>query len=334
MTSNGDSTPDHAGGPEPVVSVILLTYNHEPFIAESLYGILNQQTDFDVELFITEDCSTDATMSVIEEVQAATGAAWTLMRTPKNECSNRLWRQALDAARGEFIATLDGDDYWTDPHKLARQVALLRGRPDCSMCFHDVDKLDQATGAIVETTSFGTAELNRCDLILGNHVPGCSPLIRRSALADLPPSYDDAEFGDWPLYLEATAHGPAVGVGAVMGVYRLHNGGIWTGTSVERRERQRLSFLDALPADLRADCRDAWRASRGYAMREIATALVEQGRNGEARRMAVRSIAMPGLHGYGRRQSLRIVERALPSSVRRAIAAVARLRPRRTRSTG
>ena len=141
MIGEGSRGPD-----APVVTVILLTYNHEQYIAEALLGILAQQTDFGVEIIITEDCSTDGTIDAIEAVRSTNGASWTVLRSPRNECSNRVWRRALDVARGEFIATLDGDDYWTDPNKLARQVEFLRSRPDCSMCFHDVVKLDQTTG--------------------------------------------------------------------------------------------------------------------------------------------------------------------------------------------
>jgi len=306
--------PDDAGRDDAVVTVILLTYNHEQFIAEALHGVFDQETPFAVELIVTEDHSTDDTLAVIDDVKAQTGRDFTVLSSPVNLCSNAVFRRALDIAAGEFIATLDGDDYWTDPHKLARQVEHLRKRPDLAMCFHDVVKVDEATGAVVEETALGTVELARCDLAQGNDIPGCSPVIRRACLEQLPASFDDAEFGDWPLYLEAARHGGVGGIGATMGVYRLHDGGIWSGDRTEQRDLQRLRFLNRLDPSVKRACRDKWRRGRGFAMRKVAESLLEQGRRREAWPYAMRSIAAPGLPGFGRRDSVRMA--ALAASPR------------------
>jgi glycosyltransferase involved in cell wall biosynthesis len=316
---------DDAGRDGIVVTVILLTYNHEQFIADALHGVFAQETPFAVELIVTEDHSTDGTLAVIDAVRAQTGHEFTVLSSAVNLCSNVVFRRALDVAAGEFVATLDGDDYWTDPHKLARQVELLGQRADLAMCFHDVVKLDDATGAILEETALGTVELSRCDLAQGNDIPGCSPVIRRSCLAHLPASFDDAEFGDWPLYLEATKHGAAAGIGATMGVYRLHGGGIWSGDSTEKRDLQRLRFLDRVDRTVKRECRDKWRRGRGFAMRKVAESLLAQGRRREAWPYAVRSIATPGLPGFGRRDSLRMAAMATSP---RLVALVRRTRDR------
>ena len=178
------------------------------------------------------------------------------------------------------------------------------------MCFHDVVTIDDATGPVIGETAHGETELTRCDLVLGNVIPGCSPLIRRSAIARLPPSFDDAEFGDWPLYLEAAGHGRIGGIGATMGAYRIHVGGIWTGTPADVRQRQCLRFLDDLEPSVRRSCRTNWRKSRGFSMRKIAAVLLDQDRRREARPFAFRSLATPGLPGYGRRESVRLAARS------------------------
>jgi glycosyltransferase involved in cell wall biosynthesis len=316
---------DDTGRDDPVVTVILLTYNHEKFITEALNGVFAQETPFAVELIVTEDHSTDDTLAVIDSVKARTGREFTVLSSPTNLCSNVVFRRALDIATGEFIATLDGDDYWTDPHKLARQVEHLRKRPDLAMSFHDVVKIDEETGAVVEETALGTVELTQCNLAGGNDIPGCSALIRRACVERLPASFDDAEFGDWPLYLAAARHGGVGGVGATMGVYRLHEGGIWSGDRTERRYLQHLRFLDGLDESLRWTCRYNWRRGRGWAVRKVAESLLEQGRRWEAWPYAMRSIVAPGLPGFGRRDSLRMA--ALATSPR-SVALVRRARDR------
>jgi glycosyltransferase involved in cell wall biosynthesis len=125
----------------PIVSVSCLAYNQENFIGEALDGIMMQQTDFPFEVIVHDDASTDQTPAIIRDY------AWIypdIIRAIYQEV-NQFSKTGMypyathvfPAARGKYIAICDGDDYWTDPHKLQRQVDFMEKNPAFSACFHD-----------------------------------------------------------------------------------------------------------------------------------------------------------------------------------------------------
>jgi glycosyltransferase involved in cell wall biosynthesis len=257
------------------VSVVLITYNHEQFIAQAVESVLAQQTDFAVEILVTEDCSTDRTREVVRALGARAPDRIRLLLSQRNLNSNVVTSRAIDAARGEFIALLDGDDYWSVPDKLRTQVAFLDAHPECAFCFHDAlvvyEDSDKASHHFVQSHHKGTSSLR--DILRSNFVPGCSALIRRSALYPLPAWYEQAEYGDWPLYLLAARHGSIGYVDATMGIYRRHAAGYWSGRSSREQYAGLVSFFNRLAthfdARYRSDVRRArarWHATLAYAL--------------------------------------------------------------------
>ena len=125
----------------PVVSVAMLAYNHEPFVRQAIEGVMMQKTDFEFELVIGEDCSTDKTREICFECQRKfpdkIRVLWSdenLFRHPHPAGGNS--RRVRSHCRGEFVAFCEGDDYWTDPTKLQRQVDVMRRHPEVSLCAH------------------------------------------------------------------------------------------------------------------------------------------------------------------------------------------------------
>ncbi|WP_225206065.1 glycosyltransferase [Novosphingobium huizhouense] len=247
----------------PLVSVVLLTYNHARFIAQAIESVLMQEAPFAFELIVTDDHSTDGTWDIVERF-AAEHPTIVPIRSAQNLNTNEVTTRAIAKARGEFVAFLDGDDYWTRPDKLAVQVAFLRSDSACSLCCHDVSVID-ADGEIVRA-SF--AELNPAPLIgdyrslsRTNYIPGPSPLVRRSALEPLPDWFEKVEFGDWALYLAALRHGHIGYLPEVMAAYRVHAGGYWSGLSRADQHERLIRFYDALIAH----GPPAWREEFGQA---------------------------------------------------------------------
>lgn len=121
----------------PLLSVAFITYNHEPYIRQALDSVFMQKTDFEFEVVIGEDCSTDNTRKILDEYKQRYPDRIRLLYRDKN-----LGRPTLNVfqtsmeCRGKYIAYLEGDDYWTDENKLAKQVAFLEENPDYSACTH------------------------------------------------------------------------------------------------------------------------------------------------------------------------------------------------------
>lgn len=130
----------------PVVSVQMVTYNHEKFVRQALDGVLSQQTDFEFEVVIGEDVSTDSTRAICFEYQRKFPDKMRVLWSEKNVGSARNHVRVSNHCRGEFIAFCDGDDFWTDPLKLSRQVVAMREHPSAALCFCGSKILSQESG--------------------------------------------------------------------------------------------------------------------------------------------------------------------------------------------
>lgn len=121
---------------EPLVSVVSITYNHERFISKMIEGVLMQQTSFPIELIVAEDCSTDLTRDIILEYQNRYPELIRVIMSESNIGAVANEKRAILAAKGKYIAFCEGDDYWTDPFKLQKQIDFLEFNSNYSVCFH------------------------------------------------------------------------------------------------------------------------------------------------------------------------------------------------------
>lgn len=122
---------------EPLLSVVTITYNHEPYIAKCIEGVLMQKVNFPIEFIIAEDCSTDGTRAICEDYARRFPDVIRLVLSEKNVGALPNERRALGMARGRYVALCEGDDYWTDECKLQKQVDFLESNPDYTICFHN-----------------------------------------------------------------------------------------------------------------------------------------------------------------------------------------------------
>lgn len=132
------ATPSHE---PPLVSVCMITYNHEPYIAQAIESVLMQQTDFPVELVIGEDCSTDNTRAIVCDYRERYPRRIHLLLPEYNLGMFPNFVATLQACDGRYIALLEGDDYWTDPFKLQKQVDFLEVHPEYGLVHTDCDFL-------------------------------------------------------------------------------------------------------------------------------------------------------------------------------------------------
>lgn len=138
----------------PMVSVICITYNHELYIEEALQGMVNQKTDFDYEIIVHDDASTDGTADIVRRYQQKYPDKVKPIFQQENQRSkgvvimNRIF---TDVAKGKYIALCEGDDYWIDDYKLQKQIDYMETHPGCTLCFHDVKRRNMRTGLIIDT---------------------------------------------------------------------------------------------------------------------------------------------------------------------------------------
>jgi glycosyltransferase involved in cell wall biosynthesis len=221
------------------VTVSLITYNHAPFIAQAIESVLMQQTRFDFELLIGEDESTDGTREIVRSYHAKyPGRIRLLLHDRKNVVfingkPTGQWNFAnnVSNSRGEYVALLDGDDYWTSPLKLQKQADYLDQNSDCAMCFHNVEILDESDpGRLVPQYRKRLPPKYSLETLLkGNFMHTCSVMFRSGLFGEFPPWFFKSPFGDWPLHVLNAQHGRIGYLDEILAVYRKHAGGVLSG---------------------------------------------------------------------------------------------------------
>jgi glycosyltransferase involved in cell wall biosynthesis len=220
----------------PRVSVCLITYRHERYIEQAVRSVLTQQTSFAVEIVIGEDASPDRTRSILQRLDRQFPGRLTLLLREGNLGMHRNARDTYSRCRGEFVALLEGDDYWTDPRKLQRQVDALDQHPDWSGCFHQAEYVRSNGTPLGQRHPAAPREpVTFDDLCLRNWVQTCSLMVRRSAVPQIPDWVQQLAIADWAICLIATTQGPLGMLPECMSCYRVHPGGIWTSQSHRSR---------------------------------------------------------------------------------------------------
>ena len=235
------------------VSVLVMTYNHEKFIQQTLDSVAMQETNFEYEILISEDCSTDCTREIVVEFQKAHPKQVRLLLSEKNIHSNEIVVRGIRAARGQYVALLDGDDYWTSPHKLQKQADFLDRHPECSLCFHNARILHEAEGREGrQWTPLNQKEISTLeDIWMGNFIATCSTMFRRGLIGKIPSWYNDFfPITDWPLHILNAEHGKIGYIDEVMGVYRYHPGGLYSPFSESKKQQETLKFYQTMNKNL------------------------------------------------------------------------------------
>ena len=128
---------------ENLVSVCMITYNHEKYIRQAIESVLMQKTDFTIELIIGEDCSTDHTRNIAKEYAKNYPEIIYAQFPRENRGMVNNFFTVLQSAKGKYIAMCEGDDYWTDPYKLQKQVDFLEANPEYGMVSSDINLIDE-----------------------------------------------------------------------------------------------------------------------------------------------------------------------------------------------
>lgn len=229
-----------AASPEPLVSVVSITYNHEKFIAAALDGFVAQQTEFPVEVIVADDASTDGTVDIINAYRDRHPGLIRPILRPRNVGIHSNLTDALSSARGSYIALCEGDDYWTDPLKLSKQIRHLEQNPEVAVCFHRVRVRweDERADDIIFPPDDFSDSLELRTLLTKNFIQTNSVVYRRL------PSYHDIPDVmplDWYLHARHATTGSIAMLPDVMSVYRRHAEGVWADRviDIERFLRQR-----------------------------------------------------------------------------------------------
>jgi glycosyltransferase involved in cell wall biosynthesis len=211
------------------VSAFILTYNQERFIGQAIEGALMQKTNFPWEVVIVDDCSTDGTRAVIRRYWEKYPNKIRLILNRHNIRYHTLIR-GYQECRGQYVATVEGDDYWTSPDKLQRQADFLDSHPDYTICFHSATMVwdDGSREPAIYRPSVIRDTYTFRDLLDRNFIASCSTMYRRGVFGEYPGWFCIMPVGDWCHHILHAQHGAIGYIDESMGVYRQHSGGIYS----------------------------------------------------------------------------------------------------------
>ncbi|HON18882.1 MAG TPA: glycosyltransferase [Salinivirgaceae bacterium] len=235
-----------------LVSVIMITFNHEKYISQAIEGVLMQEIGFPYELIIANDCSPDNTDAIVKDYinHHPKGKIIKYFSHAQNIGMQPNFIFAAQHCTGKYIALCEGDDYWTDPLKLQKQVDFLERNPEYNICFHDVEILAPNPEVVSQKNiqwndrdTFTTDDL----LDFGNimHTPS---VVFRNIVKEYP--FKNAITGDYFLHLMVSLNSKIFRIKETMAVYRVHDGGFFSQKerwSIEKKisffEKQIESFF-------------------------------------------------------------------------------------------
>jgi glycosyltransferase involved in cell wall biosynthesis len=224
----------------------MITYNHEQYVEQAVRSALMQQTSFDFEIVIGEDCSTDRTLEIVRELQQAHPSMIRVLARDQNIGVQRNFVETFSACSGQYIALLEGDDFWTSPQKLQKQADFLDAHPECALCFHKAGILrEDAEGQLTFLPESDIGEIESIELLLGNANPiaTCSAVVRNRLFSTFPEWFYTLKFGDWPLHILNAHHGAIGYIPEVMATYRVHASGLWSSQRPEQTLRHTVEMF-------------------------------------------------------------------------------------------
>ncbi|WP_418991058.1 glycosyltransferase family 2 protein [Alistipes sp.] len=229
----------------PLVSVLMTTYNHAPYLAQAVEGVLAQQTSFVVELVLGDDCSTDGTAAICRDYEARYPERIRLVTGPHNVGWRANYRRTFDACRGRYVAYCDGDDWWTDPLKLQKQVERMEADPALGMCYTRAMNYWQAEDRTEPDEEEHFTDFDRllCRLTICN----CTTLARRELIARYYDEVRPEEHPEWmtddqPMWLWFAARSRVCCLPEITAVHRR----LPVSVSHSTAYRRRIAFCDSL----------------------------------------------------------------------------------------
>lgn len=236
-----------------LVSIICNTYNQEDYIADALESFIMQKTNFKFEILVHDDASTDRTADIVREYEKKYPELIKPIYQTENQYSQRngmIAKLQYGRAEGKYLAFCEGDDYWTDEHKLQKQADFMEAHPEYSLCVHSASVIDGSSGEFMYEIKVSDTDRDMTvdEIIMrwGFELPTNSMMYRRKLRDDYPAFLLKAPVGDYPLTMYLSFCGKVRYMSDNMSSYRYMAKGSWSTRLMAESEeswRRRIDLL-------------------------------------------------------------------------------------------
>lgn len=239
------------------VTVYCLAFNHEQYIGKTLQGFLEQEVSIPFHVIVHDDASTDGTRQVIQEYVSRRPELFTVILQEENQYSKKIpiYNTFIEPRiTTKYCCICEGDDYWSDPHKIQLQYEYLEAHPECSMCVHNTERIDADGNSLRQPFSLleEDRDYTAADVIEAG--PGglfhtTSYMYRTEQRKQMPDCYAVPDVGDYPLSIFMSTQGHIHYIAQTMSMYRVNAKGSWS-LRVEQKADAYLAHLRRLIAML------------------------------------------------------------------------------------
>jgi len=215
---------------EPLVSCCCITYNHEKFISQAIDGMLMQETTFPFEIIIHDDASTDGTADIIRKYAEKYPHIIRTILQKENQYSQKknIMAIPIELAKGKYVATLEGDDYWIDPFKLQKQVDFLEKNSDYVCCYHNSMVVDSNNNVIRDSLIGNPKDYSKKEMLATSTDITTHSVVFRNIIV-YPNHLMEIPFADMARWHLMGFHGKAKYLDNIeKAAYRVHDNGVWS----------------------------------------------------------------------------------------------------------
>ncbi|MFV8440719.1 glycosyltransferase family 2 protein [Flavobacterium sp. LB2P44] len=230
------------------LSILLICYNQEKYINQCIDSILFQNIPFDYEIVVADDCSEDSTLTIIKEKLDASGNHLKILENKINLGISKNYQRGFSACTGDYIAVMEGDDYWTSPERLLMHINFLEKHRECVMSMNRYIEFDESLNSmkhigwhLVEDFKYVTTR----DMANGNKLGNLSACVfRKKEISKIKLDFYRLDVADWILGLVLSQNGFIAILKELTSVRRVHENGEWSKMSSKNKNETLITCID------------------------------------------------------------------------------------------
>lgn len=251
------------------IDIILITYNQEQYIAQAVESVLMQRVDDDVQMrvIVADDCSKDNTLEIIKSYEEKSSFPFVYLSNENNLGISKNYQRSFAACDGDYIAILEGDDWWSNPNHIEQHIRFLEAHKECSMSMNAITLFTQETQESKPPYwGYGDDVLyvdTKRQISEGNQLGNLSAcVLRNSCVQQLPLTLYDLYIADWMLGVMLSQKGPIGLLKDSSSVYRINSKSQWASLTKKNQIKQLLNLSKQYDAFQNGKYHQYWKQYR------------------------------------------------------------------------
>jgi glycosyltransferase involved in cell wall biosynthesis len=228
------------------VSILLITYNQENYISKAIDGFLIQNLPLEYEIILADDNSKDNTVSIVKELLKNNNLK--VLETKENVGISKNYKRGFAACTGDYIAVLEGDDYWVNPNRIQKHLEFLDNHQECVLSMNRLIKFNETSEDFKIqpwNQDYDYQYFTSKEIAIENRLGNLSACVfRNSELKKLNPKIYNLSIADWMLSLALSKFGFIAVLKDATSVYRVHNKGEWSKLDQNKKLEQTIKSID------------------------------------------------------------------------------------------